>query len=58
MKNQFGKAVSATRNHVANRRDVYTGAVGGIFIGAGIMAFFRRPVKINAVVLVKVETRG
>ena len=57
MKDQIRMTASRTKQHIDANRDLYQGAVGGIFIGAGLMAFFRRPVKINAVVLVKVETK-
>lgn len=57
MKDQVSKAASKARYHVSNRRDIYKGAVGGIFIGAGLMAFFRRPVKTTALVLVKVDAK-
>jgi hypothetical protein len=57
MKDQFKKAASAVQKHVATNRDIYRGAVGGIFIGAGIMALVRKPVVIHAVVLAKVEVR-
>lgn len=55
MKDQIRKATAAMRYHVTVNQDLYIGAMGGIFIGAGLMAFFRRPV--NALVLVKVDVK-
>jgi hypothetical protein len=41
---------------IRNNQQLITGAVGGIFIGAGLVALFRKPVTVNAVVFAKVET--
>ena len=57
MKDQFKKATSKTQAHIAANGDLYRGAVGGIFIGAGLMAFFRKQTRVTALVLVKVDAK-
>ena len=55
MKDEAIEKYEQVKWHINDRRDILIGAVGGIFIGAGLMALVRKPVVINAVVFAKVE---